>query len=107
MPKGTVNTELVKQAYSKIQYDSDMLLDFQQCCDPNEGPMFFMKKYVNIQHPTKGGIPFEPYDYQEDLIQNYNENRYSINMLGRQMGKTTVAAGYLLWLTRAHAAQSM
>ena len=47
MPKGTVNTELVKQAYSKIQYDSDMLLDFQQCCDPNEGPMFFMKKYVN------------------------------------------------------------
>ena len=60
MPKGTVNTELVKQAYSKIQYDSDMLLEFQQCCDPNEEPMFFMKKYVNIQHHTKGGIPFEP-----------------------------------------------
>ena len=97
MPKGTVNTELVKQAYTKIQYDSDMLLEFQQCCDPNDGPMFFMKKYVNIQHPTRGGIPFEPYDYQEDLIVNYNENRYSINMLGRQMGKTTVAAGYLLW----------
>ena len=47
MPKGTVNTELVKQAYTKVQYDSDMLLEFQQCCDPNDGPMFFMKKYVN------------------------------------------------------------
>jgi hypothetical protein len=56
-----------------------------------------MKKFVRIQHPTKGGIDFIPFDYQEDLIANYNAHRYSINMLGRQMGKTTVAAGYLLW----------
>ena len=97
MPKGTVNTELVKQAYSKIPYDADMLREFQACCDPIVGPMHFMKKFVRIQHPTRGGIDFEPFDYQEDLIVNYNENRYSINMLGRQMGKTTVAAGYLLW----------
>ena len=34
---------------------------------------------------------------KKDLIANYNHFRYSINMLGRQMGKTTVAAGYLLW----------
>ena len=97
MPKGTVNTELVKSAYSKELYDQDMLREFQQCCDPIDGPMFFMKQYVRIQHPTRGGIKFVPFDYQEDLVKNYNEHRYSINMLGRQMGKTTVAAGYLLW----------
>ena len=68
MPKGTVNTELVKQAYSKIPYDADMLKEFQACCDPNTGPMHFMRKFVRIQHPTRGGIPFEPFDYQEDLI---------------------------------------
>ena len=54
MPKGTVNTELVKQAYTKIQYDSDMLLEFQQCCDPNDGPMFFMKKYPYSKIHKKG-----------------------------------------------------
>ena len=97
MPKGTVNTELVKQAYSKIPYDPEMLREFQACCDSNTGPMHFMKNFVKIQHPTKGGIKFNPFDYQEDLIANYNAHRYSINMLGRQMGKTTVAAGYLLW----------
>ena len=91
MPKGTVNTELVKSAYSKELYDQDMLREFQQCCDPVDGPMFFMKQYVRIQHPTRGGIKFVPFDYQEDLVKNYNEHRYSINMLGRQMGKTTVA----------------
>jgi len=42
-------------------------------------------------------MKFDPYDYQEDLVENYNNYRFSINMLGRQMGKTTVAAGYLLW----------
>ena len=73
MPKGTVNTELVKQAYSKIPYDSEMLKEFQACCDPNDGPMHFMKKFVRIQHPTRGGIDFEPFDYQEDLIVNVGD----------------------------------
>lgn len=97
MPKGTVNTELVKPAYQKIQYDQDMLREFQLCCDPIDGPLYFMENFVKIQHPTKGGINFVPFDYQKDLISNYTEFRYSINMLGRQMGKTTVAAAYLLW----------
>ena len=56
-----------------------------------------MTTFMKIQHPTLGGIDFKPFDYQLELIENYNEYRYSINMLGRQMGKTTVAAGYLLW----------
>lgn len=97
MPKGTANTELVKSAYQKIAYNDEMIRDFQQCADPTDGPLFFMENFVKIQHPTRGGIDFEPFDYQLDLIKNYNEYRYSINMLGRQMGKTTVAAGYLLW----------
>ena len=96
MPKGKVNTELDKPAYQKIQYDQDMLREFQLCCDPNDGALYFMENFVKIQHPTKGGIDFVPFDYQKDLITNYNEFRYSINMLSRQMGKTTVAAAYLL-----------
>ena len=97
MPKGTANTELVKTPYQKIQYDDEMIRDFQQCADKEHGPLYFMENFVKIQHPTKGGIDFTPFEYQLDLIKNYNEYRYSINMLGRQMGKTTVAAGYLLW----------
>ena len=97
MPKGTANTELVKPPYLKIDYDGDMLIEFKKCADDDSGPLYFMENFVKIQHPTRGGIDFDPYEYQLDLIKNYNEYRYSINMLGRQMGKTTVAAGYLLW----------
>ena len=28
-------------------------------------PMYFMKKYVKIQHQTRGIIPFELYPFQE------------------------------------------
>jgi hypothetical protein len=95
--KGTADTTLVKPAHKKINYTQDQVLEFKNCCDNDSGPLYFMQKYMKIQHPTRGGIDFEPYDYQLDLIENYNNYRYSINMLGRQMGKTTVAAGYLLW----------
>jgi len=97
MARGTADTSLVKQGYSKVAYTPDTIQDFKNCADPVGGPLYFMTNHVKIQHPTKGGIDFDPFKYQLDLIENYNNYRYSINMLGRQMGKTTVAAGYLLW----------
>tara|TARA_R110001592_G_scaffold1805_2_gene10731 strand:+ start:9375 stop:10970 length:1596 start_codon:yes stop_codon:yes gene_type:complete len=97
MARGTVDTGLVKQGYSRTAYTPDTLEDFKNCADPVGGPLYFMNNHVKIQHPTRGGIDFDPFAYQLDLIENYNNFRYSINMLGRQMGKTTVAAGYLLW----------
>jgi hypothetical protein len=97
MAKGTADTSLVKSAHSKVEYNSATLREFQQCCDKKTGPLYFMQNYMRIQHPTKGAIAFDPFEYQLDLIENYNNHRLSINMLGRQMGKTTVAAGYLLW----------
>ena len=97
MARGTADTSLVKQGYSKVAYTPDTIQDFKNCVDQNTGPLYFMENHVKIQHPTKGGINFEPFSYQLELVENYNNYRYSINMLGRQMGKTTVAAGYLLW----------
>ncbi len=97
MARGTADTSLIKQGFKKLPYSEEQLKDFEACCDPNTGPLYFMKKHMKIQHPTLGGIDFDPYNYQEGLVENYSKYRYSINMLGRQMGKTTVAAGYLLW----------
>ena len=97
MARGTADSSLVKPAHSKVDYTPDELREFQQCCDLSSGALYFMTNFMKIQHPTRGGIKFIPFDYQLELIKNYNDYRYSINMLGRQMGKTTVAAGYLLW----------
>lgn len=95
--KGTADTSLVKQAFKKDHYTEEELEHFQKCCDPIDGPLYFMRNFMWIQHPVKGRMLFEPYDYQLKLIENYVHSRRSINMMGRQLGKTTVAAGYLLW----------
>jgi len=40
---------------------------------------------------------YQPYEYQKRLIGTYHENRFSISLMPRQTGKSTSAAGYLLW----------
>ena len=72
--RGTADTSLVKPAYSKVSYTTNTLKEFQLCCHPQDGPLFFMTNFMRIQHPTRGGIPFEPFDYQLELIENYNNN---------------------------------
>jgi hypothetical protein len=40
---------------------------------------------------------YKPFEYQVRLVDVYHNYRYSISMLPRQSGKSTTAAGYLLW----------
>jgi len=89
---------LIKNPYEKTKFaDEKELNDFIKCCDPNTGPMYFMDNFFMIQHPTKGSMNYHPYEYQKRLIENYHNNRYSISLMPRQTGKSTSAAGYLLW----------
>jgi hypothetical protein len=88
---------LVKPAHVKESYTQSQLIDFARCADPISGPRHFLSRHFFIQHPTKGRLTYQPFDYQDELIDVYHNNRFSINLLGRQMGKTTTAAGYLLW----------
>ena len=89
-----VDTKLTKTPYKREEYTTDQLLELAKCA---QDPKYFLTEHCYIQHPTKGRMKFELYDYQRSLVDVYHENRYSIAMLARQMGKSTAAAGYLLW----------
>ena len=88
---------LVKQANRRQTFTHDEIKEFAACADPVTGPGYFLENYFYIQHPVKGRLLYKPFDFQNELIDVYHNNRFSINLLGRQMGKTTTAAGYLLW----------
>lgn len=89
---------LIKQPYVKTVFkDQQELDDFVKCCDPVNGHLYFMDNFFNIQHPTRGSMTYHPYDYQKRLIETYHNYRYSIALMPRQSGKSTSAAGYLLW----------
>jgi hypothetical protein len=59
--------------------------------------MYFMNNFFYIQHPVRGKMLYHPFEYQKRLINNYHRNRFSISLMPRQTGKSTSAAGYLLW----------
>ena len=86
--------DLTKRAYQKTEFTNEQLLELSKCIDD---PYYFLNQYFTIQHPTKGSMIYKAYSYQDELVNSYHNYRYSISMLGRQMGKSTTAAGYLLW----------
>lgn len=86
--------DLTKRAYQKTEYTNEQLLELSKCIDD---PYYFLNQYFTIQHPIKGSMIYKAFSYQDELVNSYHNYRYSISMLGRQMGKSTTAAGYLLW----------
>ena len=92
-----LETALVKSPYRTELYTEEQLLEFAACADPVSGPLYFMDNFFYIQHPTRGKMLYHPYEYQKKLIHTYHNYRFSISMMPRQTGKSTSAAGYLLW----------
>ncbi len=89
---------LVKDPYVKTHFkDQKELDDFVKCCDPSNGYLHFMDNFFMIQHPTRGSMVYHPWGYQRRLIETYHNYRFSISLMPRQSGKSTSAAGYLLW----------
>lgn len=96
------DNQFVRSPGKTINLTPDRVKEVIRCCEPATGYRYFMENYFYIQHPTMGQMLYDPYPFQIDLIENYHSNRFSISMLARQMGKTTSAAGYLLWYAMFH-----
>jgi len=58
--------------------------------------VYFLKSYVKVIHVDKGLIPFDLYDYQQDLIDTLENHRYVIVKSARQSGKSVTSLGYIL-----------
>lgn len=93
----TIENSLVKRPHMQETWTEFELKEFAKCADPITGPAYFMNHYFYIQHPTKGSMLYKAFPYQDKLIDTYHLNRFSISLMPRQTGKSTSAAGYLLW----------
>ena len=65
-------------------------------------PVYFLKKYSFIQHPIKGKIPFALYDFQEKTLDEFSQNKLNVILKARQLGISTLTAGYSLWMMTFH-----
>jgi hypothetical protein len=78
--------EIIKQEYIKCA----------------QSPSHFMKQFCFIQHPQRGRIQFNLYNFQSKVLNLWANNPYSIVLKSRQLGISTLAAGYALWLMLFH-----
>ena len=46
----------------------------------------------------RGKIPFHLYPFQEKSIQEFEQNDYNVVLKARQLGISTLVAGYSLWM---------
>ena len=74
--------EAIKREYAKCATD----------------PTYFLGKYGIIQHPVKGKVNFNLYDFQEKSLKSFMKHDYNIVLKARQLGLSTLTTGYALWM---------
>jgi hypothetical protein len=86
----------LKRAGIDLSYTEKEVLELAKCV---EDPTYFIDNYCYIVTLDHGIQPFKLYDCQKEKVETIHNNRKVIIMEGRQQGKTTVAAAYILWYT--------
>lgn len=96
MAKKSTDYEKLKKPNQATSYTPDQLNEFINCA---KDPLYFMENFMYIQHPdpARGKIKFEAYEFQKKLINCYWKYKDVVAKIARQSGKTTTAAGFLLW----------
>jgi len=84
---------LLKKANTPIEFSEDQIIEFIKC---KEDPVYFAQEYIKIVNVDRGLIPFEMYDFQTKLIDNFHKHRFNICKMPRQSGKSTTVVSYLL-----------
>jgi|TARA_B100000029_G_scaffold335197_1_gene327325 hypothetical protein len=84
----------LKKANVETNFTPDQVQEFIKC---SQDPVYFIRKYIRIVSLDKGLIPFDMYDFQEDMVSKFHQDRFNIAKLPRQSGKSTIVTSYLLW----------
>jgi hypothetical protein len=84
---------LLKKANTKIEFTEDQILEWMKCA---EDPVYFAKNYIKIVTLDHGLSEFDMYPFQEEMVDTFHKNRFTICKLPRQSGKSTVVVSYLL-----------
>ena len=83
----------LKKSNTQVEFTADNIEEFIKC---KEDPVYFAMNYVKIVTLDEGLQPFEPYHFQERLINNFHHNRFNICKMPRQTGKSTTVVAFLL-----------
>lgn len=92
--KNYLGNPKLKKVGVNVELDADQVTEFVKCA---QSPTYFIENYVKIITLDKGFVKIELYPFQRKAVNEINDNRRVIVKAGRQVGKTTMVVGYILW----------
>ena len=78
----------------QLSLTEEQIREYIKC---SKDPIYFIENYVKIITLDKGFVQIKLYPFQKEAITDINDNRRVIVKAGRQVGKTTMVVGYILW----------
>jgi hypothetical protein len=96
MIKTYLGNNNLKAAGVVLNFSKDQIEEYLKCA---EDPIYFIETYCKIVTLDHGIQPFKLYPCQVNKVNIIHNNRKVILMEGRQQGKTTTSAAYILWYT--------
>jgi len=87
------NNPCLKQVGVPIEFTPDQVKEFVKC---SQDPEYFLDKYIKVISLDHGVIPFHPYPFQQELVNSFHDNRFTICKLPRQSGKSVTVTAYLI-----------
>ena len=96
MIKTYLGNKNLKAAGVALNFTKEQIEEYLKCA---ENPVYFIETYCKIVSLDHGIIPFKLYPCQVNKVNIIHNNRKVILMEGRQQGKTTTSAAYILWYT--------
>jgi len=94
MNDGYLGNDRLKRVGIELSYTEEQVAEILKC---TEDPVYFIKTYVKIVNVDHGLVPFDMWNFQEDMVREFHNNRFCIAKMPRQVGKTTTTVGYMLW----------
>lgn len=78
------NNPLLKAVGVHIDYTEHQIREYIKC---KQDPIYFIKNYIKIVNIDRGLVPFNMYDFQEEMVDIIHNNKKSVFLYARQMGK--------------------
>jgi hypothetical protein len=83
----------LKRASVPIEWTKELVQEFGKCA---KDQTYFIKNYCRIVNVDRGLVNFDLWQFQEEMVVKFENNRFVICKMPRQVGKTTTVAAYML-----------
>jgi len=88
------NNKNLKASGVPVAFTPEQVQEYIKCA---RDPIYFIKNYAKIVSLDDGVIAFDPFPYQERIIEAIHNNKNTLGKLFRQAGKSTIVAAYFAW----------